>query len=152
MSRNRLIVAGSIVLLVSIGVVVVVAQSHPGRIGMHGGKANHHEKMVEHLTDRLNLSDEQKTKVEQIVADAKPRFTEIHTRLATAHKESMDLGISGVYDNARAEAAATRQADIIKQALIEMEKTKAAIFAVLTEEQRGQARKLMGDMVESFIH
>jgi Spy/CpxP family protein refolding chaperone len=154
MSRSKLITA-SLFVLVTIGVVIGIAQSHKGGATQHGSGnsiADHHAKMIEHLTKAVGLSPEQKTKVDKIIADASPRFAEIHTRLAAAHKESMETGTSGVYDEARAQASASRQAEIVKQGFLEFEKMKASIFATLTEEQRGQAKKMISEMADQVAH
>lgn len=155
MSRSKLITAASLFVLVTIGVVIGIAQSHKGGATPHGSGnpiADHHAKMIEHLTEGAGLSAEQKTKVQQIVNDAKPRFEDIHTRLAAAHKESMESGTNGVYDEARAQASASRQAELVKQGFLEFEKMKAAIFATFTEEQRAQAKKMIGAMAANFNH
>jgi Spy/CpxP family protein refolding chaperone len=155
MSRSKLITLVSLILLVTIGVAVAIAQSHKSGGGTHGNDKSaddHHAKLIKHFTEELGLSAEQKTKVEQIVAESAPRFNDIHARMAAAHKESMESGTNGVYDEARAQAAASRQADIVKQGFLEFEKMKAAIFATLTEEQRGKAKKIFGEMAANFGH
>ncbi len=72
--------------------------------------------------------------------------------LKETHRASVDLGANGVFDEQKAQEVAARQSEIVKQLLVEKEKTKAALFAVLTSEQREQAKQMMNDFVENFDH
>jgi len=64
----------------------------------------------------------------------------------------VDLGANGVFDEQKSQEVAARQAEIVKKLLVEKEKTKASLFAVLTSEQREQAKEMMNDFVENFDH
>jgi len=72
--------------------------------------------------------------------------------LKETHKTSEDLGVNGVFDDQKSQEVAARQAEIVKQLLVEKEKTKAAFFTILTSEQREQAKQMMNDFVEKFDH
>lgn len=150
---KKITIAATIVAALTIGTIVVIAQiSHKGGFGNHFGAANHHEKIIVHLSDKLKLNDAQKTQAKQVLADSKPRFEPLLKQLKESHHATMNLGSDGVFDEQKAREAATRQAEIIKQILVEKEKTKAALFAVLTNEQREQAKQLLSDFVENFDH
>ena len=113
---------------------------------------NHHEKFIDHISDKLKLTDTQKTQAKQIIADSKPRFQPLLEQLKETHRTSMNLGSDGVFDEQKAQEVAARQAAIVKQLIVEKDKTKAALFAVLTSGQREQAKQIMNDFVENLDH
>jgi Spy/CpxP family protein refolding chaperone len=150
---KKVIIAATVAIIV--GTIVVVAQmSHKGGFGQHFGDGftNHHEKIIEHLSDKLKLTDAQKTEAKRILTDSEPRFRPLHEQLKESHRASMNLGSDGLFDEKKAQESAAREVEILRQILLEKEKTKAALFAVLTTEQREQARQIMSDFVESFDH
>jgi Spy/CpxP family protein refolding chaperone len=138
----------------AVGAIIVVAQvSHRGKFGNHfQGFAEHHEKIVEHLATELKMTGAQATQAKRIIADAKPRFDPLLERLKQAHKASGDLGVNSNFDEQKAQESAARQAEVVKQIVVEMERTKAALFAVLMPEQREQAKRVMNDFVENINH
>ncbi len=147
-------IAAAIVAVSTIGVIIAVAQmSHKGGFGQHfEGLMNHHEQIIDHLSNKLKLTDAQKTQAKQILADSKPRFKPLLEQLKETHRTSMNLGSDGVFDEQKAQEVAARQAAIVKQLIVEKEKTKAALFAVLTSGQREQAKQIMNDSVENLNH
>ena len=151
---KKITIVSAVVAAVTVGAIIVVAQvSHRGKFANHfQGFADHHEKIVEHLSTELKMTDAQVTQAKQIIADAKPRFEPLFERLKEAHKASGDLGVNGSFDERKAQESAARQAEVVKQIVFEMERTKAALFAVLTPEQREQAKRVMNDFVEKFNH
>lgn len=150
---KKVTAAAAFVAVLTFGVIIAVAQmSHKGSSGHFKGLMNHHEQFVDHVSDKLKLTDQQKTQAKQILADSKPRFQPLLEQLKETHKTSVDLGANGVFDEKKSQEVAARQAEIVKQLLIEKEKTKAALFAVLTSGQREQAKQMMNDFVENFDH
>jgi len=147
-------IAAAIVAALTIGTIIAVAQmSHKGGFGQHfEGFTNHHEKFIDHVSDKLKLTDAQKTQAKQILADSKPRFQPLLEQLKETHRTSVNLGSDGVFDEQKAQEVAARQAAIVKHLIVEKEKTKAALFAVLTSGQREQAKQIMNDFVENFDH
>ena len=147
------IIAG-IAAVAVVGAIVAVAQmSHKGGFfqQQHQDFAKQHEQMFDHISEKLKLSDEQKTQAKQILADAQPRFQPLMEQLRETHRTT-DLGTNGVFDERKAQELAARQAEIVKQLLVEKERTKAALFDVLTPDQREQAKQMLNDFVESFQH
>ncbi len=151
---KQVTIAVAIIAVLTVGTIIAFAQmSHKGGIGQHfGGLTNHHEKFIDHVSDKLELTDQQKTQAKQILTDSKPRFQPMLEQLKETHKTSVDLGTSGIFDEQKSKELAARQAEIIKQLLVEKERTKAALFTILTSEQREQAKQLMNDFVENFDH
>ena len=151
---KKITITAAILILGSVGAIIAFAQiSHKGGPARHfGGVVGHHEKMLEHLTAELKFTDQQKAQAKPIIADAKTRFGPVHEQLKESHRSAADLGTNGVFDEQRSQELATRQAEIIRQALVEKERTKAALFAIMTAEQREQAKQMMNNFVENFGH
>jgi Spy/CpxP family protein refolding chaperone len=91
MKRNVLavIAAGAIALG---GFVVVQAQ--PGAGG--GGHWHGHAFGLQHLTDKLNLTSDQQTKVQPIIDQAKPQIVAIHKDAMQKMKTVMDSTLSQI--------------------------------------------------------
>jgi Spy/CpxP family protein refolding chaperone len=89
MKRNVLAVvtAGAIALG---GFVIVQAQPGPGG-GGHG-----HAFGLQHLTDKLNLTSDQQTKVQPILDAAKPQIRAIHQDAMQKAKTVMDSTLSQI--------------------------------------------------------
>lgn len=146
-------IAISVGALLTIGAIIAFAQaSHKGGFFQHHEDfVKHQEQMIDHISEKLKLSEQQKTQEKQILADAKPRFQPLMERLRETHRTT-DLGSNGIFDEQKAQELAARQAEIVKQLLVEKEKTKAALFAVLNSEQREQAKQMLNEFVENFQH
>jgi len=98
MKRNVLavIAAGAIALG---GYVVVQAQPGAGADGKCAGAGGHwhgHAFGLQHLTDKLNLSADQKAKVQPILDAAKPQFVAIHQEAMQKTKTLMDGTLSQI--------------------------------------------------------
>ncbi len=89
MKRNILAVvtAGAIALG---GFVIVQAQPGPGG-GGHG-----HAFGLQHLTDKLNLTSDQQTRVQPILDAAKPQIRTIHQEAMQKAKTVMDSTLSQI--------------------------------------------------------
>ena|SRR5437016_6167057 len=89
MKRNVLAVvtAGAIALG---GFVIVQAQPGPGG-GGHG-----HAFGLQHLTDKLNLTSDQQTRVQPILDAAKPQIRTIHQEAMQKAKTVMDSTLSQI--------------------------------------------------------
>ncbi|MEP6903002.1 MAG: Spy/CpxP family protein refolding chaperone [Actinomycetota bacterium] len=102
------------------------------------------------ITEKLGLSDEQKTQVKAILEDSKTRLKPLLETLRENHKQIENLGTDGVYNEVQVQQIAGSQAETTKQLIIEKEKTKAQIFALLTPEQRTEAAKMKDRFKDKF--
>ena len=91
MKRNLLTVvaAGAIALG---GFVMVQAQPGPGG----GGRWHGHGFGLQAITEKLNLTSEQQTKVQPIIDQAKPRIAAIHQEAMQKMKAVMDSTVSQI--------------------------------------------------------
>jgi Spy/CpxP family protein refolding chaperone len=91
MKRNllTLVAAGAIALG---GFVMVQAQPGPGG----GGRLHGHGFGLRHLTEKLNLTSDQQTKVQPILDQAKPQIAAIHQDAMQKAKGVMDSTLSQI--------------------------------------------------------
>jgi Spy/CpxP family protein refolding chaperone len=72
----------------------VVVQAQPGAGG--GGHWHGHGFGLQHLTDKLNLTSDQQTKVQPIIDQAKPQIVAIHKDAMQKIKTVMDNTLSQI--------------------------------------------------------
>lgn len=98
---------------------------------------------VKQIMRSLELTDQQRGEIEQIVEEARPEFKDIMDAMRAERGKIHDLVTADSTDMAAIEAAAEIQSQLMKQMIIEGAQTKSAIFQVLTEDQRNQIREKM---------
>ncbi len=74
--------------------------------------------------------------------DSKSRLEPLIEAMKAGHKSAKNLGKDGIFDEKAVNLLAVQQAETMRQIIVEKEKTKAALFAVLTTEQRTKANEL----------
>jgi periplasmic protein CpxP/Spy len=105
---------------------------------------------LEKIADELNLSNEQRAQIKKILEGEKTTIQSLIKTARQTREQLKDLGTNGAYNEARVEELAARQAETTRQLIVEKEKTKAAIFAVLTPEQRTKAAELKNKFEEKM--
>jgi Spy/CpxP family protein refolding chaperone len=119
--------------IIGVAAVFAVAQ---GRGGFGHGF------MFDKIATELGLSDDRKNSAKQVMEDSKTRIEPLMEAMKAGHESAKNLGTDGTFDEKAVNALATQQAETMKQVIIEKEKTKAALFAVLTTQQRTKANEL----------
>lgn len=135
------IVIGTIATAVIVaGAIFVVAQrgGHKGPGGF--GRGGDH--MIGMMAHGLGLSDEQKGKVKEIVEASRANVEPLVQQLRDTHKNLEVLGTDGSLDQAKTEALAAEQAGIMSKLIVEKQKAKAQVFALLTDEQKAKAAEM----------
>ena len=97
---------------------------------------------LEKIADELSLSDEQRTQIKQILEAEKTKIQALMETARTTHEQLKDLGTDGAFNEEKVNQLAAQQAETTRQLIVEKERTKAAIFAVLTPEQRTKASEM----------
>ena len=98
--------------------------------------------MLEKIADELGLSEAQRTQIKQIMEAEKAKIQPLMETARQTHEQLKDLGTDGAFNEEQVTQLANRQAETTRQLIVEKERTKAAIFAVLTPEQRTKAAEL----------
>ena len=146
MKRNRIIIAIIAFVLIAGGSILIFGQRNDSRFGGFGGRGPGGRgfggpEMMGRMAEKLNLTDEQKAQAKAIFEDSRTRVQPLMETLRANHEEIAKLGEDGVFNEERVQQLAGVQAETTRQLIIEKEKTKAAVFAILTPEQRVEAAK-----------
>jgi len=113
----------------------------PGPIG-HGG--------FRMALRGLDLTDEQKEKEKKIKGIARTAIEPFMHQARENHEKIRSLGQDGKFDQAQVEAIAAEQGSVTAKIIVEKEKTKAAVFAILTDEQKAKAETMLTKFEERF--
>ncbi|HEX8367579.1 MAG TPA: Spy/CpxP family protein refolding chaperone [Pyrinomonadaceae bacterium] len=133
--------------ILAIGVVFAFAQKRDG-----GGRGERPfgppPFALEKIADELDLSDEQRAQIKQIAETEKTKIQVLTENARATHEQLKDLGTNGVFNEEQVSRLAAQQAETTRQLIIEKERTKAAVFAVLTPEQRTKAAEIKNKFEE----
>ena len=109
--------------------------------GMHGHMMGGSEfRMFLH---RLSLSDDQKAQVKQIFQTERPTLKPLMQQEAQAHLQMMQLVSSGNFDQAKATAIATQEAQTHIQVEVEHAKIHSQIYQLLNSEQKAKVAEMI---------
>jgi len=134
---KRFVIAAAAVL--TLGVLGVSAARHTGPWS-HNIRAQF---LTRHLLGELNLNDEQRAAIKTILQREKPAIQSIATQLAAENEE---LRTKTTFDEAFVRQVAARRNATLTEALVEREKVRAEIYALLTPEQRQTADRIAADI------
>ncbi len=123
-----------------VGVVVAAAQG-AGNFRRH----SMHSFWIRHIMADLNITDQQRDQIKQILKDEKPNIEALVQR---AEAERTELHAMNSFDEAKVRSVAESNSALYVDAIVEREKVRAKIFAVLTPEQRTKVNKMMGQWHE----
>lgn len=145
----RKIIIGIIaVVVLAGGAIFVVAQKarHSGGPGFGHCRGDH----IGMALRGLDLTDEQKAKVKEIMDASKANVEPLIQQMRDNHKTIADLGTNGAFDQAKVEAAASEQGNTMAKLIVEKEKAKAQVFALLTDDQKAKAAAMRAKFEEHF--
>jgi protein CpxP len=132
---KKFFIVTALVLALAAGLTAAVAQG--------AGPHHHHSGwMLRRMTRELNLTDAQKTQIKGILQAQKAKTQPLREQLRQS-RLSQNNSTAGTFDEAQARAFANQQAQIMSNLIVERERTKSQIFAVLTPDQRQKAQQLM---------
>jgi len=134
----------------ALAVGIAVAQNQGGEDApMHGSM---HRGMHGHMMGgpefqmflrKLNLSDDQKAQVKQIFQTERPTLKPLMQQEAQAHLQMMQLVSSGNFDQAKATAIATQEAQTHIQVEVEHAKIHSQIYQLLNSEQKAKVADMI---------
>jgi protein CpxP len=111
------------------------AQGHGMRHGRRGW-------MLQRMTKELNLTEAQQQQVKTILQTEQGKVQPIMQQLHQ-NEQAENAAITGQFDEAKARDFAQKQAALMTDMMVEKERTKSQIYALLTPEQRQKAQELM---------
>jgi Spy/CpxP family protein refolding chaperone len=118
-----------------------------------GGHRDHSGRMLQRLTQELNLTDAQQAQIKTIVQTEKAKVQPLRQQLRQNRlAQAQTGGTAGTFDEAQVRAFAAKQAQLMSDLTVERERTKSQIYAVLTPEQRTKAQALLQQRREHRMH
>ena len=142
---------------ISIAIIVVAAVLVVGGIFAIAQRAAHHrfrdlgmhgERGIMMALRSLDLTDEQKSKVKEILDANRSTIQPIRGQMRTNHEKLAAL--KGNFDDAAVTEIAKNQGDLTEQLIVARQHVKSQIFAILTDEQKAKAEKLREGMMQRF--
>ena len=135
--HKKFFIVTAIVLAVAAGLTATVYAQDPHREFGH-----RHGGMLQKMTRELNLTEAQQSQIKNILADESARTKPLREKLRqNAAAESMK--VDGSFDDTQVRAFANNQAQIMRDLIIEKERTKSQIYSVLTPDQRQKSLQLL---------
>jgi Spy/CpxP family protein refolding chaperone len=133
--HKKFFISTAIVLALAAGLTASAMAQRGGRFGRHGG-------MLKRMTRELNLTDAQQTQIKSIMTAEKAKIQPLRQQLRQ-NEQAENAGINGTFDQAQATAFAGKQSQIMSDLIVEKERARSQIYAVLTPDQRQKAQQLM---------
>jgi Spy/CpxP family protein refolding chaperone len=98
--------------------------------------------MLKHMAKQLNLTEAQQTQIKGIMADEKTKIKPMVQQLRQ-NQQAEDANVNGSFDENQARTFANKQAQLMTDLIVEKERMRSQVYAVLTPEQRQKALQLM---------
>jgi Spy/CpxP family protein refolding chaperone len=154
--NKRILVIGGIAALIISATVFAVAQSglklnHFQERRSGPGESRHRgpgPEMMEHMARVLGLSEDQKTQIKALMDSNGPAEEARHQKMEEIQKQLEAATANGQFDEAKVRDLANQQAQLQAEGIVEHERMKSKVFALLTAEQRVKAEEMhkrMGD-------
>ena len=136
------------VVVLATGAIFVIGQKVARHHGGPGHGKGHGGPMM--ALRGLDLTDEQKAKVKEIMEASRTTVEPLMQQKHANHKQIAELGVNGAFDQVKVEALAAEQGNITAKLIVEKEKAKAQVFAILTDEQKAKAAEMRTKFEERF--
>ncbi len=144
--------------LLALGAVYVTGQADKpadgkkgvGKRGMHkrfgkrgpGGRRGKRGAMVGHMFRKLDLTDAQKTQIQGIMKSSRESSKTLRTQSRELRKQLHEATENGQFNESQVQAIAQKQGDLHAKMIVEKQKAKAQMFAVLTSEQKAKLAEM----------
>ena len=108
----------------------------------HMGFGRHNGWMLKRMTKQLNLTEAQQTQIKGIMADEMVKIKPMMQQLRQ-NEQAEQASANATFDENQARAFAGKQAQLTADLIVEKERMRSQVYAVLTPEQRQKALQLM---------
>jgi periplasmic protein CpxP/Spy len=137
MNKKLFLVPVAIILAVAAGLAGTVYAQGPG-----AGFSRPRGGMLKHMTKQLNLTDAQQGQIKTIMQSERSKMKPL-TQQLRQNEQAQNAATTGDFNEAQARAFAQKQTQIMNDLIVEKQRMKSQIYAVLTPEQRQKALQLM---------
>lgn len=136
---KKVIFAVVAVAVLAAATIFVVAQkrAHGYQNGFGFGKGHGH--MAGIMLRGLDLTDDQKAKVKGIFEASRASVEPIMKSMKENHEKLRAATANGSFDQAQVEAIAAEQGNLMAKLIVEKERAKSQVFAILTDDQKAKA-------------
>ena len=136
--RETLVGALALLLVAGVGAAQTVQRVH-----MHGHEGRFGDRMLQHMSSYLNLSEAQQNQVKEIVAKGKPAMEPLMQQMAQSHQQMLQLVTSGNFDENKARDIASQQAQAMSAMEVQKASVEAQIYQLLTPDQKTKAMQFI---------
>ena len=126
-----------------------------GHHGMHRGMAHggpDMERMIEHMSQRLELDKAQELAIRNIVDAAKPEAEALHKQQRSNREAMHALDLSDADYDVKLQNLAVRNGELVTQMTLLHGRVMAEVSAKLTDEQRAKMSQGRDEMRKRFRH
>ncbi|MBI4854519.1 MAG: Spy/CpxP family protein refolding chaperone [Acidobacteria bacterium] len=148
MKRRNFFIFCLLIVAFSLG---LTSFAQDGNMPKPDGRAMHppHHNPAEFLSRELNLTSEQKDKVQAIITTEHSTVKSIMEKSLTNHQKLQDLIKSGNFDLAEVRAIAENQANNQILLLVEKQRSHSQIYAILTSEQQAKLDQTHSKLIQN---
>ena len=108
------------------------------------------ERIVDHIGNRLDLTAEQKTQVNSIIAAERANVEPLFAKLSANWQKMRTETAGGQFHEEQVRALAAEQAQTITELIVAKERVQAKVYAALTPEQRAKTDQMLERMESRF--
>jgi protein CpxP len=134
---KKSIILAAILMALAAGLATTAFAQHRGM-----GFGRNNGWMLKHMLKQLNLTEAQQTQVKSILADEKTKIKPMMQQLRQ-NEQAEYANVNGSFDENQARTFANKQAQLMTDLIVEKERMRSQVYAVLTPEQRQKALQLM---------
>jgi Spy/CpxP family protein refolding chaperone len=134
---KKVFLISAIILALATGLAAAFAQQASSARGFH-----HQGWMLKKMTKELNLTEAQQGQVKNILQAEHGKIQPLMQQMRENEK-ARNQAVTENFNEADARAFATKQAQLNADLIVEKERMKSQIYAVLTPEQRQKAMQLL---------
>lgn len=135
--HKKSIIFAAILMALAAGLATTAFAQHRGM-----GFGRNNGWMLKHMAKQLNLTEAQKTQIKGIMADEKSKVMPMMQQLRQ-NEQAENANVNGTFNENQARTFANKQAQLMTDLIVEKERMRSQVYAVLTPEQRQKALQLM---------
>jgi protein CpxP len=135
--HKKSIILAVILMALAAGLATTAFGQHKGM-----GFSRNNGWMLKHMAKQLNLTETQQTQIKGIMADEKIKIKPMMQQLRQ-NEQAEYANVNGSFDENQARTFANKQAQLMTDLIVEKERMRSQVYAVLTPEQRQKALQLM---------
>jgi protein CpxP len=135
--HKKSIIFAAIFMALAAGLATTAFAQHRGM-----GFGRNNGWMLKHMTKQLNLTEAQQIQIKGIMAGEKTKIKPMMQQLRQ-NQQAENANVNGSFDENQARAFANKQAQLMIDLIVEKERMRSQVSAVLTPEQRQKALQLM---------